>query len=876
MRVRRFAAIASIVAVIVGALVTAPAAQAGVASARRAPDPHAVKARAAQRDAMTAAVNARIGAAHANAISFSPSVFDNLNDQSPVQTQTGQLPFTTFGQGDIRYMRAAVNNDLGVPSLFVSLTVSSGEPAYFPDWVQNDTFAVWFVDKNGDDTPEYEIDYVNYNGIVFGDVYSTTPGVDGKLPHLCDAAPVASVNGDSYGVYTKLSCLGNLKNARVFAAMQYSDGVYYALDFAPDLGWVNVPTKIAPTTPGTPAATAAPASLDVTWGAPAATLWPVTDYVVQYSLKSPVSWKTFNDGVSTSRSARVTGLLPGKSYMVRVASHNQLGNSAFSKPSLVKVPLKAGVLPSATGQPKGVPGAGKVVASWTAPTKPGSSPLKDYDVEYSLNAGKTWVRVTHAVSAARSVTIGGLSAGTRMVIRVRARTFAGVGPWSKWSIAAGPFNVPGAARAPSITRGDSSAAVSWLAPVSNGGSAVTSYRVSYRPAAVQAPIPAPQIVGGTNGSIASTPWQVRVFINNGSLCGGSLIDPQWVVTAAHCTVGATADKYVVHAGFEFQTDMNALNGYKVDKVVVHPAYTAAAHHDDIALLHLTKPATGVAVHPIALATDNTGPAAGSQAIISGWGRLFDGANEVPGRLQRATVNVLADAGVAGSCAGYGATFDPAKMICAGIDGSVDTCQGDSGGPLAQEAFGTRLIGITSFGNGCAQLGFPGVYTRVSTYVPWIQDNIEAMWPHVDVTCPAAPNCLSATLSGLTPGVTYEVRVRAKNAYGYGALLNGGTVQAATVPGAPTAVTAVATIGGADVQWTAPASSGAATITSYEVSADDGATWVAVDATGLPAQVIFSFTGLTPGVPVHFVVRAINVIGKGAWSTASSDVTPLAT
>jgi hypothetical protein len=165
MRVQRIAAIAAIVAVSVGGLATAPSVQAGVASAHRAPDAHAVKGRAALRDAMNAVVNARIAAAHTNAISFTPSVLDNLDDQSVVPTPTGGLPFSSFRQGDIRSMRATVNNDLGVPSLFVSLTVSSAERPDSANWVQHDTFAVWFVDSNGDNTPEFEIDYVNYNGI---------------------------------------------------------------------------------------------------------------------------------------------------------------------------------------------------------------------------------------------------------------------------------------------------------------------------------------------------------------------------------------------------------------------------------------------------------------------------------------------------------------------------------------------------------------------------------------------------------------------------------------------------------------------------------------------------------------------------------------
>jgi hypothetical protein len=315
--------------------------------------------------------------------------------------------------------------------------------------------------------------------------------------------------------------------------------------------------------------------------------------------------------------------------------------------------------------------------------------------------------------------------------------------------------------------------------------------------------------------------------------------------------------------------MTDLNGVHVDQIFVHPAYDAGTQQNDVALMHLAGVATGAT--PIQLFTDTAGPAAGTAALISGWGTTSSG-GVLSDIVKSADVHVLAAPG--GACGDYALRFDPVTMLCGGeIAGGVDTCQGDSGGPLVVDPLGTpKLAGVTSWGDGCATLNFPGVYARVSTYVPWIQDHIDALWPSVDVLCPAGVTCTNVEIPGLTNGSAIEVKVKAHNAFGFGsgsAVSGPFTPVVATpvAPDAPTGVAAVARDGRAQVSWVAPVANGGAPVMDYEVS--DGTTTRNVGS----AATSFEFPGLANGVPKHFVVRAVNVAGTSVDSALSANVTP---
>ncbi|MET9627581.1 serine protease [Lentzea sp. NPDC006480] len=222
-----------------------------------------------------------------------------------------------------------------------------------------------------------------------------------------------------------------------------------------------------------------------------------------------------------------------------------------------------------------------------------------------------------------------------------------------------------------------------------------------------------QIVGGTRASTSTYPWVVYLATSSGfQYCGGTLVAPNKVVTAAHCTEGDSASAVRVVAG---RDDKNSTAGTtaRVTKIWIHPSYTDATRGYDVSVLTLDR---NLSQTPIKFATsaDSALYTAGTSSTILGWGTTSSGGS-ASRYLLKATVPLTSNSSCASS---YGSDFIATAMVCAGYaQGGTDTCQGDSGGPLVA---GGKLIGITSWGEGCADAGYPGVYTRVATYAAQIQ------------------------------------------------------------------------------------------------------------------------------------------------------------
>lgn len=232
---------------------------------------------------------------------------------------------------------------------------------------------------------------------------------------------------------------------------------------------------------------------------------------------------------------------------------------------------------------------------------------------------------------------------------------------------------------------------------------------------------APKIIGGTDAQPGAFPWIVALVQSGiadnfqGQFCGGTLIASDWVATAAHCTDGKSAGDIDIVAGV---TDLKNDVGERVavKRIVQHPDFDSRNLVNDISLLQLTTP-----VSPTPAPTD-TGPEshAGELATIIGWGDTDPTfRNDFPFILQQAEVPVISNT----LCESiYGNSITDGSLCAGYAEGGKDTCQGDSGGPLVLPTdTGWELAGITSFGNGCAQPGFYGVYTRVATYEGYIND-----------------------------------------------------------------------------------------------------------------------------------------------------------
>jgi secreted trypsin-like serine protease len=238
---------------------------------------------------------------------------------------------------------------------------------------------------------------------------------------------------------------------------------------------------------------------------------------------------------------------------------------------------------------------------------------------------------------------------------------------------------------------------------------------------------APRIVGGAPITISTTPWQVNLAIRNSTMCSASIIGNSWLVTAAHCVAGVAPSEISAFAGITNLSERSSQKALGVSGITINPSWNPATFNGDIALLQLATPLTfAVNVQPIALPLTQdptTWPAAGTTAQISGWGSTSFGGGSSDSLLA-ANVSILSGPND-NTCGSYGSSFTSVDKICAGvIGGGIDTCQGDSGGPLVvSTAAGVVLSGLTSVGNDCALASFPGIYTRITTFLPWINQYV---------------------------------------------------------------------------------------------------------------------------------------------------------
>ncbi|XP_037725404.1 trypsin isoform X2 [Drosophila subpulchrella] len=237
----------------------------------------------------------------------------------------------------------------------------------------------------------------------------------------------------------------------------------------------------------------------------------------------------------------------------------------------------------------------------------------------------------------------------------------------------------------------------------------------------------PKIVGGYTVTIDQVPFQVSVRrrpvhqrrFGMGHVCGGAVISQRVVCSAAHCYAINNSvplhyrdpEQFVVVAGSSAIDHADRFTQeYLVQQIVGHERYNMTTLENDIALLFLNGfiPWQSHAIRPIPLATE--APEEGTLCLIHGWGKVAK--KDKSASLHQAPVPILNKE----LCQVIYKL--PASQICAGfLQGGIDACQGDSGGPLICDG---HLAGIISWGVGCADPGYPGVYTNVSHFLKWIR------------------------------------------------------------------------------------------------------------------------------------------------------------
>ncbi|KAI0223467.1 Ovochymase-1 [Lamellibrachia satsuma] len=251
----------------------------------------------------------------------------------------------------------------------------------------------------------------------------------------------------------------------------------------------------------------------------------------------------------------------------------------------------------------------------------------------------------------------------------------------------------------------------------------------------------PRIVGGIEAKEHSWPWQISLVLQGaGHNCGGSVVHKEWIITAAHCVESYTASQLRVLVGEHNRSVLEGTeSSFAIKQIYMHPYYNTNTKNNDIALIKIQGTFEfDLEVSSVCLPDSDI--AAGTDCVTTGWGETRDkGDNTVLRQVNLPIVD-------AATCRRSHTRRITDAMLCAGLqEGGKDSCQGDSGGPLVcRPGNGPwTLYGVTSWGDGCGKRGKPGIYARVSKFLPWIEQTINGTSPTAVDAC----NGETAVLTG---------------------------------------------------------------------------------------------------------------------------------
>lgn len=682
--------------------------------------------------------------------------------------------------------------------------------------------------------------------------------------------------------------------------------------------WVApVGTTVAPTNI---VGTAGNAQVALTWTAPAANGGTISDYTIQYSSDSGSTWTTFSDTVSATASVTVTGLTNGTAYVFRVAATNQAGLGAYSASSAARTPLGA---PGAPTNLVGVAGNAQVALTWTVPVSNGGSAITDYVIQYSSNSGSTWTTFADTVSTSTSVTVNGLTNGTTYVFHAAAKNVVGTGSYSTNSSSVTPFTLPNTPTSASASTGARQSNVTWTAPASNGGSAITGYAIRY---------------STDNGATWSGP------VLTGSSATSFVVTGLTVTTSAHYFQVATIN-IAGQSGWSANSPFVYIQDYAaaptgvtgvVGNTQVALSWTAPTNNGGSAISnydvqyssnngatwtifsHTASTATNLTVTGLTNGVDYLFRV----AAINGWGRANFATTPTtynPFTLPGAPTNVAGAAGSSQAVVTWTASAPNGRAITDYViqfssnngstwatfnDGTSTATSATVTGLTNSVAYIFKVAGVSAAGTSSYSSNTSAVTPQA---VPSIPLNVVGVGGNAQVSLSwSAPlsnggraitdydiqfssnsgstwttftdsvsSATSAVVTGLTNGTSYIFQVAAKNSVGTGGYsVASAAVIPFTVPGQPTSVTGVAGVSQVALSWTAPTSDGGSALTDYvvEYSTNSGTTWITfTDSVSTTTSV--TVTGLTNGTGYVFRVSARNIAGTGLPSSSSSSVIP---
>ncbi|XP_066297252.1 transmembrane protease serine 9-like [Branchiostoma lanceolatum] len=245
------------------------------------------------------------------------------------------------------------------------------------------------------------------------------------------------------------------------------------------------------------------------------------------------------------------------------------------------------------------------------------------------------------------------------------------------------------------------------------------------------------IAGGTEVEPGAFPWQAMLWdtrpAENSLVCSGSLINKRWVITAAHCIrkSGLTKENFQVRLGKHTSVHEAKERSYNVDRIIVHPEYNKVTLESDVALLRLAPPEVTFTEYILPICLPEVPEARrllrpGAIGTVTGWGALVAG-GRASEKLMKVSLPVVNLAQCRESHPQWADTITE-NVFCAGRGkGGEDVCEGDSGGPFAAFDNGRwHLLGVVSWGEGCALRGKYGVYTRLDRFWDWIMEHTEEL------------------------------------------------------------------------------------------------------------------------------------------------------
>ena len=567
-----------------------------------------------------------------------------------------------------------------------------------------------------------------------------------------------------------------------------------------------------PATPSSLKAVSGVTQATVTWAAPTNTGGTTVSYVLEYSKDSTFATKTSVDVTDGATSKVITGLDPASQYFFHVKSRNSVGSSLFTSTVSATILTTAGVptAPVATGKLK------SVALTWSAPATTGGSAITGYRVQYSTDSTFATGVQTLDLGNVKTTTITGIDSGTTIYTRIAAINIAGTSNYST-TASAKAFSVPTAVNNAAITAGVNKANITWTAPTSTGGSAITSYRVEY----------------STNSDFSN-------------------------LTSRNVGKSLTL----------------ALTGLTPDTTYYARVIAISLAGESVATSSVNAKTFALPTAPSATATGSVGqitvnwaaPSANGGSPVTGYRIEYSTNSDFSGSTSVKTLSSATSATITKLPAG---TTYYVRVFASTLVGESIATAGTSTITTAVPAALNAPTLTAGFGKFTSTWTAPATESPITGYRVEYSKNADFS---ASKSVSTTPLVLTSTISSLTAGTTYYVRVYAKSAAGESLAGTTATIKVASAPSAPNALTLTKATNTITGSWTAPTSEGASPVTGYVLQYSTDSTF----ATGMKSVTSKTLTAtiksLAPNTTYYVRAAAVSLAGQGLYSNVESITT----